>query len=109
MPEPPSPRTPLLRRAAPAPYFHPVFLIFQIPPLWGRKLKFTFPPLKRRGGWGGGVQTMNVKYRHIMRIAPQLSVNNKISFVMDSGDLLGLLFLLVPMSNAERFSFFLRL
>ena len=42
----PSP-LPLLTRPAPAPYFHP--LIFQIPPLWGRYLKFTHPPFKKEG------------------------------------------------------------
>ena len=42
---------PLLRRPAPAPYFHPLFLIFQISPLQWRISKFTPPPLKRKG-WG---------------------------------------------------------
>ena len=46
------PGLPLLRRPAPAPYFHPLLKIFQIPPPphWKRYLKFTFAPLNRMGG-----------------------------------------------------------
>ena len=36
---------PLLRRHAPAPYFHPPFLIFQISTLRGSLSKFTAPLL----------------------------------------------------------------
>ena len=43
-----------LRRPAPAPYFHPLFSIFQTPsppPDCGRYLKFTSPPpFKKKGG-----------------------------------------------------------
>ena len=43
---------PLLRRPASAPYFHPLFSIFKIPPLRGRYL--NFPPFKKRWWWQGG-------------------------------------------------------
>ena len=47
--------SPLLQRPAPAPYFHSLFLIFQIPPPPGEVFKIHSPtPLKK-----GGVQTMN--------------------------------------------------
>ena len=40
---------PILRRPAPASYFHPLFKNFQIPPsLWGRQSKFTPCPFKKR-------------------------------------------------------------
>ena len=41
---------PLLRRPDPAPYFHPLFLIFEIHPLRGEVIKIHFPPIKRGGG-----------------------------------------------------------
>ena len=37
----------LLREPAPAPYFHPLFLIFQIPPSWGGNQNLLAPTLKR--------------------------------------------------------------
>ena len=37
---------PLLRRPAPAPYFHPLFSVFQIPPP-GEVFKIYFPPFKK--------------------------------------------------------------
>ena len=40
----------LLRRPAPAPYFHLLFLIFQIPPSLRQAIKIYSPPLKK--GWG---------------------------------------------------------
>ena len=57
-----------LRGPATAPYFHPFFLIFQIPPP-GEAIKIYFPPALKMvvmvvvvvgggGGGGGGVQTM---------------------------------------------------
>lgn len=53
------PVPPLLRIPTPAPYFHTLFLIFQISPLLGRLLKFTSSLLKTgRGGEGGRVRTM---------------------------------------------------
>ena len=53
----------LLRRPAPAPYFHPFFLIFQIPPL-GEVIKIyrtpppPHPPLKK---WGGSELYSKIK------------------------------------------------
>ena len=42
---------PFKKTCAPAPYFHPPFLIFQIPPSLGEVFKIYSPPLKRnRGG-----------------------------------------------------------
>ena len=55
---------PLLRRPAPASYFHPFFLIFQIPHLQGRYSKFTTPSLKKLGGGLGG-RTMICKHQDI--------------------------------------------
>ena len=49
-------QSPLLRIPAPAPYFHPLFLIFQISPLLGRLLQLTSSLLKTGGR--GGVRTM---------------------------------------------------
>ena len=50
----PLPRTPLLRRPAPALYFHPFFLkFFLIPPSGGGKVINIYSPLlfkKKRGG-----------------------------------------------------------
>ena len=47
---------PLLRRPAPAPYFHPLFLVFQIPlPPPGEVIKIYLMPFKK-----GGIQTMLV-------------------------------------------------
>ena len=43
---------PLLKRPTPAPYFHPLFLIFQIPPPSGGGNQHLLPPLK--GGKGVG-------------------------------------------------------
>ena len=40
---------PILRGPAPAPYFHPLFLIFQIPPSRGGKQNLLLPALQRRG------------------------------------------------------------
>ena len=48
---------PPLGRHALAPYFHLLFLIFQIPPPPGEVIKIYFPALKREGG-GGRVRTM---------------------------------------------------
>ena len=42
---------PTVLRSAPEPQFHPLFLIFQIPP----SIKIYSPPLKKRGAGGGGV------------------------------------------------------
>ena len=43
---------PFLRRPVPEPYFHPPFLIFQIPsPLWWRLSKFTSPFKKGERVW----------------------------------------------------------
>ena len=56
---PPPPATPspqtytFLRRSAPAPYFHPLFLIFQIP-LSGRGNQKLFTPALKRGRGEGG-------------------------------------------------------
>ena len=48
-PTPSPPPSPILRRPAPASYFHPLFKNFQIPPsLWGRQSKFTPCPFKKR-------------------------------------------------------------
>ena len=45
---------PPLKRPAPAPYSHPLLLIFQIPPSpLGKVIKIYFPPLKNIG-WGRG-------------------------------------------------------
>ena len=42
---------PLLKRPASAPYFHSLFLIFQIPPSpLSEVIKIHFPPLKKRNG-----------------------------------------------------------
>ena len=57
--------TPFLRRPAPAPYFHPFFLIFQIPPIWESYLKFTSfpsPPFKKKRG--RGIQSMVMFHSH---------------------------------------------
>ena len=52
-PPPPSPQTyTFLRRSAPAPYFHPLFLISQIP-LSGRGNQKLFTPALKRGRGGG--------------------------------------------------------
>ena len=49
-PHPPSPQTyTLLRESGPAPYFHLLFLIFQIP-LSGRGNQNLFTPALKRGG-----------------------------------------------------------
>ena len=40
---------PLLRRPAPAPYFHPLLKIFQIPPPPGEGIKIYFFPLWKKG------------------------------------------------------------
>ena len=46
------PAPPLLKRPAPAPYFHPLFSVFQISPL-GEVIKIYSPlPLKKRKGRG---------------------------------------------------------
>ena len=39
--------SPLLKRPAPAPYFHPLFKVFQSSPPPGKLIKIYFPPLKR--------------------------------------------------------------
>ena len=38
------------KKTCPCTILPPLFLIFLIPPLWGRYLKFTFPLLKKDGG-----------------------------------------------------------
>ena len=38
------------KKTCPCTILPPLFLIFPIPPLWGRYLKFTFPLLKKGGG-----------------------------------------------------------
>ena len=38
------------KKTCPCTILPPLFLIFLIPPLWGRYLKFTFPLLKKGGG-----------------------------------------------------------
>ena len=45
--------SPFLSRPTPAPYFHPLFLIFKFHPPLGEVIKIypPTPPLKR-GGWG---------------------------------------------------------
>ena len=44
----------LLREPAPAPYFHPLFLIFQIPPSRrGNQQNFLLPTLNKWRGEGG--------------------------------------------------------
>ena len=53
-PPSPSPQTyTILRGPAPAPYFHPLFLIFQIP-LSGRGNQNLFTPALKSGGRGEG-------------------------------------------------------
>ena len=52
-PPPPTmgnPAAPLLRGPAPAPYFHPLFLIFQNSPFSGNQN--LLPPFKKEGGGG---------------------------------------------------------
>ena len=56
-PPPPSPHThthTFLRGPAPAPYFHPLFLIFQIPPSGGGNQNLLPPTLKRAERGRGG-------------------------------------------------------
>ena len=53
----PPPLPPFLKRPTPAPYFHSLFLIFQIPPpCKGGNWNLFPPPFKKRGG----VQTMYI-------------------------------------------------
>ena len=40
---------PILRRPAPAPEFHPLFYIFQIPPSGGGNQNLLLSPLKKKG------------------------------------------------------------
>ena len=52
---------PILRRPAPAPYFHPLFLIFQIPPSPEEAIKIYFPlPFFKGAGGGGGSELWKV-------------------------------------------------
>ena len=54
LPPPPSPPPSILRRTAPAPYCHPLFLVFQTP-LSGKVVKIYSPELKKKGKseiWG---------------------------------------------------------
>ena len=41
------PPSPLLKRPAPAPFFHPLFKVFQSSPPRGKLIKIYFPPLKK--------------------------------------------------------------
>ena len=60
---PPLPPTPCLRRAAPAPYFHPLFMIFQFPPPPRKVIKILTPLLL----WmrGGGERGLNYDQLYI--------------------------------------------
>ena len=51
---------PLLRRPAPAPYFHPFFLIFQIPPP-GEVIKIYPPPSEKMGEGEGSELYIKIK------------------------------------------------
>ena len=58
LPPPPPPQThththTLLRELAPAPYFHPLFLIFQIPPSGEGNQQNLLPPALKKGRVGG--------------------------------------------------------
>ena len=52
-----SPPPPPLGRHAPAPYFHLLFLIFQIPPPAGEVIKI-YSPLYKKMGEGGGLSKL---------------------------------------------------
>ena len=79
-PPPPS----VLRRPAPAPYFHPLFLVFQTP-FSGEVVKIYFPQLKKKGKseiWGLSIDVQKqIQGEGISLLGPKtwskLSCSNK--------------------------------
>ena len=59
---------PHLRRPAPAPYFHPLFLIFQCSAPLGKVIKTYFPWLWKKGGGGSGLCTCIITTAIVMCI-----------------------------------------